>query len=209
MEKVDTLIMDKTGTLTEGKPRLTNVTPVDGFAEPDLLLLVATLEKSSEHPVAAAIVEGAERRGLMPGSADGFQSFPGLGISGSVSGHEVLVGNTAFLESRGIKTTSLTAQGELLRQQGQTVVLAAVAGKAGGVIAVADPIKASTPEAVDLLRKSGLRLAMLTGDNRTTAASIARKLDMRDEEFEAGVLPERKFETVRKLQGEGHIVAMA
>src|SRR5262249_19842805 len=141
MEKVDTLIMDKTGTLTEGKPRLTNVMPVDGLAELDVLLLAATLEKSSEHPVAAAIVEGAEQRGLKPGSADGFQSFPGLGISGRVNGHEVLVGNAAFLDNRGIKSASLTTAGELLRQQGQTVVLAAVDGKPAGVIAVADPIK--------------------------------------------------------------------
>jgi P-type Cu+ transporter len=209
MEKVDTLIMDKTGTLTEGKPRLTEVMPVDGFTELDVLLLAATLEKSSEHPVAAAIVEGAEQRGLKLNSADGFQSFPGLGISGMVNGHEVLVGNAAFLDNKGIKSASLTTTGELLRQQGQTVVLAAVDGKPGGVMAVADPIKASTPEAVDLLRRSGLRLIMLTGDNRTTAAAIARKLDMRDGEFEAGVLPEKKFEIVRKLQAEGHIVAMA
>jgi Cu+-exporting ATPase len=209
MEKVDTLIMDKTGTLTEGKPRLTNVMPVDGFAELDVLLLAATLEKSSEHPVAAATVEGAEQRGLNLGTADGFQSFPGLGISGRVNGHEVLVGNAAFLDSRGITTASLTAGGELFRQQGQTVVLAALDGKPAGVIAVADPIKASTPEAVDLLRRSGMRLIMLTGDNRTTAAAIARKLDMHDDEFEAGVLPEKKFEIVRKLQAEGHIVAMA
>ena len=209
MEKVDTLIMDKTGTLTEGKPRLSSVIHVDGFAEPDLLLLVATLEKSSEHPVAAAIVQGAEQRGLKPGSADGFQSFPGLGISGKVNGHEVVVGNAALLESRGIKAAPLAAQGELLRQQGQTVVLAAVDGKPAGVIAVADPIKASTPEAVNLLRKSGLRLIMLTGDNRTTAEAIARQLGISDGDFEAEVLPGRKFEIVRKLQAEGHIVAMA
>jgi Cu+-exporting ATPase len=209
METVDTLIMDKTGTLTEGKPRLTNVMPVDGFAERDVLLLAATLERSSEHPVAAAIVEGAEQRGLNLGSADGFQSFSGLGVSGRVNGHEVVVGNAAFLDSRGITNASLTEAGELLRQQGQTVVLVAVDGKPAGVIAVADPIKAATPEAVDLLRRSGMRLIMLTGDNRTTAAAIARKLEMRDDEFEAGVLPEKKFEIVRKLQAEGHIVAMA
>jgi Cu+-exporting ATPase len=208
MEKVDTLVMDKTGTLTEGKPRLINVIPDGGFAALDLLLLVATLEKSSEHPVAAAIVKGAERD-LRLGSAEGFQSFPGLGIEGEVGGRKLVVGNTAFLEKKGISVASLEARANFPRQQGQTVVLAAVDGKPAGVIAVADPIKSSTPEAMWSLRKSGLRLVMLTGDNRATAAAIARQLGIGAGDFEAQVLPERKLEFVKKLQDSGHVVAMA
>ena len=209
MEKVDTLVMDKTGTLTEGKPRLTNVIPDDGFAALDLLLLVATLEKSSEHPVAAAIVKGAEERGLRLGSAERFQSVPGLGIQGEVRGRQLVVGNTAFLEKKGIQVSSLEARAELLCQQGQTVVLAAVDGKPAGVIAVADPIKSSTAEAVQSLRKSGLGLVMLTGDSRATAAAIAQQLGISVGDFEAQVLPERKLEFVKKLQASGHVVAMA
>jgi Cu+-exporting ATPase len=208
MEKVDTLVMDKTGTLTEGKPRLTRVIEDSGVPALDLLQLVATLEKSSEHPVAAAIVSGAEDRGVRLGSADEFQSFPGLGISGRVAGHKVDVGNRAFMEMQGISTNSLTSRLEL-QQQGQTVILASVDGKAGGIITVADPIKASTREAVDLLRKSGLQLLMLTGDNRATAAAVARDLGMRDDEFRAEVLPAKKLDGVKELQAQGHVVAMA
>jgi P-type Cu+ transporter len=188
MEKVDTLVIDKTGTLTEGNPKLTDVTTVGGFNNLDVLLLVATLERSSEHPVAAAIVKGAEDHSLHLGSAENFQSFPGQGIAGTVSGRQLVTGTAAFLNARGIDTTELVARADLLRQKGETVVLAAVNGKPAGVIAVSDPIKSSTREAVRSLRADGLRLLMLTGDNHTTAAAIARELGI--DEFEAEVLPE-------------------
>jgi Cu+-exporting ATPase len=207
MEKVDTLVIDKTGTLTEGKPKLTNVMAVDGIAQLDLLLLVATLERASEHPVAAAIVQGANEHKLHLGSAEDFQSFPGQGITGTVSGRQLAVGSAALLEAKGIETGALVARADILRQQGATVVLAGVNGKPAGVIAVSDPIKSSTRVAVGSLRADGLRLVMLTGDNHTTAAAIARELGI--DEFEAEVLPERKSQVVKKLQSEGRIVAMA
>ena len=214
MGKVDTLVMDKTGTLTEGKPRLTQIITSGDIEENDLLRLVAGLERSSEHPLAAAIVKGAEERGLRPGAASDFQSFTGQGVVGQVEGREVAVGNAAFFESRKIFASGATPAGLLrqadeLRQEGQTVMLAAVDGKAAGVIAVADPIKASTREAIQLLRQSGLQLIMLTGDSRTTAEAIARELGMSTNEFEADVLPERKAEIVKELQSQGRIVAMA
>ncbi len=207
MEKVDTLVIDKTGTLTEGKPKLTTVMVVDGITQLDLLLLVATLERSSEHPVAAAIVQGANEHKLHLGSAEDFQSFPGQGITGTVSGRQLAVGSAALLEAKGIETGALVARADLLRHDGATVVLAGVNGKPAGVIAVSDPIKSSTREAVRSLRADGLRLVMLTGDNHTTAAAIARELGI--DEFEAEVLPERKSQVVKKLQSEGRIVAMA
>jgi P-type Cu+ transporter len=207
MEKVDTLVIDKTGTLTEGKPKLTSVMAVDGLSQLDLLLLVATLERSSEHPVAAAVVQGAEEHRLHLGSAENFQSFPGQGITGTVSGRELAVGNAALLKARGIETGALLARADLLRQKGETVVLAGVNGQPAGVIAVSDPIKSSTREAVRSLRADGLRLVMLTGDNQTTAAAIAHELGI--DEFEAEVLPERKSQVVKELQSEGRVVAMA
>jgi Cu+-exporting ATPase len=207
LETVDTLVIDKTGTLTEGRPRLSNIIAVDGLVKLDLLLLVATLERSSEHPVAAAIVRGAEEHKLRLGSADNFQSFPGQGIAGTVNGRQIAVGNAPFLQARGVETTRLRAFADALLQKGQTVVLAGVDGKPAGVIAVADPIKASTPEAVRSLRTGGMRLVMLTGDNKVTAASIARELGI--DEFEAEVLPDGKSRTVQKLQSQGRIVAMA
>jgi Cu+-exporting ATPase len=207
MEKVDTLVIDKTGTLTEGKPRLTSIIAIGGFAELDLLLLVATLERSSEHPVAAAIVKGAEERRLRLDNAENFQSFPGQGISGTVNGHQLAVGTSAFLETRGVETKTLLAYADVLRQKAVTAVLAAVDGKPAGVIGVADPVKSSTPEAVRSLRADGLRLVMLTGDNQTTAAAIARELGI--DEFEAEVLPEHKLRVVQKFQSAGRVVAMA
>jgi Cu+-exporting ATPase len=206
MEKVDTVVFDKTGTLTEGKPKLTSVVVVAGFTNVDLLLLAATLERSSEHPVASAIVRGAEEQGLRLGSVENFQSVPGRGVSGVVSGRELAVGTAAFLEGRGIDTKPVAVQADSLRQRGETVVLVAVNGKAGGVIAVSDPIKPSTPEAVRALRADGLRLVMLTGDNQATAAAIAHELGI--DEFEAEVLPEGKLQIVKKLQTAGRTVAM-
>jgi Cu+-exporting ATPase len=207
MEKVDTLVLDKTGTLTEGKPRMTSILSTNGITEVDLLILVAAVEKLSEHPVAAAIVREAEQRKLKLPQAANFQSFTGQGIAGEVLGRKIAVGIPDFLAGMGVDTTPISLQAETLRKQGQTVVLAAIDGKAAGVIAVADPIKSSARDAVDTLKRSGLRLVMLTGDNRATAESIAKELGIT--EFEAEVLPQQKLAIVKKLQAEGRTVAMA
>jgi Cu+-exporting ATPase len=207
MEKVDTLVLDKTGTLTEGKPRLTQVIAMDSVPENDLLRLVASLERSSEHPLAAAMVKAAAERGLVLSAASHFESLTGKGVLGRVEGHEVAVGNASLFARKKISTESLSDQTEELRRQGQTVMLVAVDGKAAGLFAVADPVKPSAREAVASLKRSGLRLVMLTGDNRATAEAIARKLGIA--EFEAEVLPEQKLAIVKKLQSEDRIVAMA
>ena len=206
-EKVDTLVMDKTGTLTEGRPRLTNVFPLGGISKLDLLLLAATLERSSEHPVATGIVRGAKERQLRLGSAENFQSFPGQGITGSVSGRQVVVGSLAFLQSKGVATDGGSARQDAFGYRGDTVIWVGIDGKLAGALTVADTVKASTPEAVQRLRRSGLRLVMLTGDNRATAAAIAKELGI--DEFEAEVLPGRKLEVIKRLQSEGRTVAMA
>jgi Cu+-exporting ATPase len=207
MEKVDTLIFDKTGTLTEGKPQLTSIIATDGISELDLLLLVAAIEKLSEHPIAAAIVKAAEQRKLTIPSGEKFQSFTGQGITGEVTGRQVAVGTASFLKSRGIDLSSLILQAETLQKKGQTVVLAAINGKAAGLLGVADPIKPSARDVLQKLRQEGLRVVMLTGDNHATAAAIAKELGIND--FEAEVLPEQKLDIVKKFQNEGHIVAMA
>ncbi|MCU1254928.1 MAG: copper-transporting ATPase, partial [Candidatus Angelobacter sp.] len=207
MEKVDTLVLDKTGTLTEGKPRMTSILATGGFSQLNLLLLVAAVEKLSEHPVAAAIVKEAEQRGLQIPQAEKFQSFTGQGVAGEVLGRQIAVGTSDFLAGRGIDLNPILLQAQTFSQKGQTVVLAAVNGKVAGLIAVADPIKSSALEAVAALKGSGLRLVMLTGDNRATAEAIARELGIT--EFEAEVLPEQKLAIVKKLQAEGRIVAMA
>jgi Cu+-exporting ATPase len=207
MEKVDTLVVDKTGTLTEGKPRMTSILSTGGISQVDLLLLVAAIEKLSEHPVAAAIVKEAEHRRLKIPQAEKFQSFTGQGVAGEVLGRQIAVGTSDFLAGRGIDVNPILLQAQTLGQNGQTVVLAAVNGKAVGLIAVADPIKGSAREAVESLKRSGLRLVMLTGDNRATAEAVAKALGIT--EFEAEILPEQKLAIVKKLQGEGRIVAMA
>ena len=207
LEKVDTLVMDKTGTLTEGRPRLTNVFALDGISQLDLLLLAATLERSSEHPVATAIVLGAKERELRLGSAENFQSFPGQGITGTVSGRHVVVGSLTFLESKGVVTDGGSARQDAFGHQGDTIIWVGIDGKLAGAVTVADTVKASTPEAVQRLRRGGLRLVMLTGDNRATAAAIAKELGI--DEFEAEVLPGRKSEVIKRLQSEGRTVAMA
>jgi Cu+-exporting ATPase len=207
MEKVDTLVLDKTGTLTEGKPRITSLLATGGISQLDLLLLVAALEKLSEHPVATAIVKEAEQRRLKIPQAENFQSFTGQGVAGEVLGRQIVVGTSDLFASKGIDTRPISLQAETLRKQGNTVVLISVNGKAAGVIAVADPIKPSAREAVASLKRSGLRLVMLTGDNRATAEAIATELGITD--FEAEVLPDKKSAVVKKLQSEGHIVAMA
>jgi P-type Cu+ transporter len=207
MEKVDTLVLDKTGTLTEGKPRMTSMVAIGGISQVDLLLLVAAVEKLSEHPVAAAIIQEAAQRRLKIPQAEKFQSFTGQGVAGEVLGRQVVVGTSDFLAGRGIDVRPISLQAETLSQQGQTIVLAAVDGKPAGVIAVADPIKSSTREAVAALKRSGLHLVMLTGDNRATAEAIAKELGIDD--FEADVLPDQKLEIVKKLQAQGRIIAMA
>jgi Cu+-exporting ATPase len=207
MEKVDTLVLDKTGTLTEGKPRVTQVIATGNTTEGELLRLIASLERSSEHPLAAAIVKAAEDRGLKLSSASGFQSLTGQGIIGRVDDHDVAIGNAVLLADKQIHAESLLNQADELRRNGQTVMLAAINGKAAGLIAVADPIKSSAADAVKALQQAGLRLVMLTGDNRATAASIAMQLGINH--FEAEVLPEKKSAIVKKFQNEGHIVAMA
>jgi Cu+-exporting ATPase len=207
MEKVDTLVLDKTGTLTEGKPRLTQVIAMDSVPENDLLRLVASLERLSEHPLAAAMVKAAEERGLVLSAASNFESLTGKGVTGQIEGREVAVGNASLFARKKISTESISDQTEELRRQAQTVMLVAVDGKAAGLFAVADPVKPSAREAVASLKRSGLRLVMLTGDNRATAEAIARELGIA--EFEAEVLPEQKLAIVKKLQSEDRIVAMA
>ncbi|HEX3093099.1 MAG TPA: heavy metal translocating P-type ATPase [Candidatus Angelobacter sp.] len=207
MEKVDTLVFDKTGTLTEGKPRLTQVIATDSVPENDLLRLVASLERSSEHPLAASIVRAAEERKLKLSAATNFESIPGKGVIGRIDGREVTVGNASLFVAKQISSESLSLQAEELRRHGQTVMLAAVDGKAAGLIAVADPIKPSAREAVTALKRSDLHLVMLTGDNHATAEAIAKELGIT--EFEAEILPEKKLAIVKKLQSEGRTVAMA
>jgi len=207
MEKVDTLVLDKTGTLTEGKPRLTQVIATDSVPENDLLRLVASLERSSEHPLAAAIISAAEERGLKLSATANFESITGKGVTGRIDGREVAVGNASLFAARQIIAETLSYHAEELRRHGQTVMLVAVDGKAAGLIAVADPIKLSAREAVASLKRSGLRLVMLTGDNRATAEAIAKELAIT--EFEAEVLPDKKSAIVKRLQSEGRTVAMA
>lgn len=205
MGKVNTVVVDKTGTLTEGKPRLVSVQSAAGIAENELLQLAAALEQQSEHSLAAAIVAGAKERGIAPGAAAEFESVPGKGVRGRVSGHSVALGNRAMLE--GVDLGDLANHAEELRRDGQTVMFVAVEGKLAGLLGVADPIKPTTPEAVKQLHDEGIRVVMLSGDSLPTAAAVAKTLGI--DEVHAEVLPEQKVEHVRKLQGEGQIVAMA
>jgi Cu+-exporting ATPase len=207
MEKVDTLIVDKTGTLTEGKPAVTAIAPAPGFQEDELLRLAASVERASEHPLAAAIVAAAEARKLSLGTASDFNAPTGKGALGSVDGRRIVIGNARFLSEQGVDIAALKGTADDLRKEGATVIFVGVDGKAAGVIAIADPVKASTPAALKALREDGIRVVMLTGDNRTTAATIARKLGIT--EVEAEVLPEQKSAVVDKLKREGRIVAMA
>ena len=207
MEKVDTLVVDKTGTLTEGKPRLVGVTAIGPFAEDELLRLAASLERGSEHPLAAAIVRGAEERGLTFGAVGDFTSETGRGVVGIVERRRVAVGNLALFASLGIEPVGLAARAEELRKDGQSVMLVAVDGIAAGLIAVADPIKESAVGALAALRGDGIRAVMLTGDSRTTAEAIGRKLGLDD--IAAEVLPDQKAAAVRDLQQKGRVVAMA
>jgi Cu+-exporting ATPase len=207
LEKVDTLVVDKTGTLTEGKPRLTAVVALPGHTDGELLRLAASLERGSEHPLAAAIVAGAQGRGLELSQAGDFRSVTGKGVIGTVRGQPVALGNRALLAELTIDPGALLEQAETLRRDGQTVMFVAVDGRLAGLLGVADPIKASTYEALRMLHQDGLRVVMLTGDSRTTAEAVARKLGI--DEVEAEVLPEQKGHVVKRLQAEGRVVAMA
>jgi len=207
MEKVDTLITDKTGTLTEGKPKLTSVVALSGFNDNDILQLGASLERASEHPLADAIVKGAEALKLTLSEVKDFQSASGKGITGLVAGRKVSIGNQKLFETLGIPMGELPQRGNALRTEGQTVMFVAVDGKPAGLIGVADPIKESTPEAVRDLHAAGLELVMITGDSQATADVVARKLGI--DRVVAEVLPEQKAEIVKQLQAEGRIVAMA
>ena len=207
MRKVDTLVVDKTGTLTEGKPQLVSVVAADGFDEQEILRLGASLERASEHPLAEAIVRGAEEKGAALQATDNFDSVTGKGVTGTVEGHSVALGNIKLLQSLDIDAGELPKLAEQGRSEGQTVMFVAIDGKAAGLIGVADPIKASTPEAIADLHKEGLTVVMLTGDSRTTAEAVASKLDI--DQVEAEVLPDQKAEIVKKLQAQGRTVAMA
>jgi len=207
MEKIDTLVVDKTGTLTEGKPRLVGVTAIGNVGEDELLQLAASLERGSEHPLAAAIVTGAEARGLKISPATDFETMPGKGVTGLVEGRRVAIGSTALLASLGTDPGDLPARADTLRQEGQGVMLVAIDGKAAGLIAVADPIKDSAVTALKALHAEHIHVVMLTGDSRTTAAAVGRKLGIDD--VVAEVLPDQKAAAVKKFQDQGRFVAMA
>ncbi len=207
MRKVDTLVVDKTGTLTEGKPKLVTVLPATGWDEPALLRLAAGLERGSEHPLAEAIVAGASERGVEPADAEAFESVTGKGVKGRVDGRPVGLGNLKLFEDLGIDPGELAGKAEALRKEGQTVMFIAADGKAAGLLGVADPVKATTPEAIRSLHEEGIRVVMLTGDSRTTAEAVAGMLGI--DEVMAEVLPDQKAAAVKRLQGEGRIVAMA
>ena len=207
LRKVDTLVVDKTGTLTEGKPRLVSIVPAAGVGEGDLLRLAASLERGSEHPLAAAIVKGAEDRAATLVQAEGFTSITGKGVRGTVAGQPVALGNRALMTDLGIDLGVLDARAEALRGDGQTVMFVAVGQTLAGLIGVADPIKDSTPEAIRTLHEEGIRIVMLTGDSKTTAEAVARRLAI--DEVIAEVLPDQKVDVVKRLQREGRFVAMA
>ena len=207
MEKVNTLVVDKTGTLTEGKPKLMSVVALTGFDEGVVLWLGASLERASEHPLAAAIVKGAQERDIKLTAVSEFRSITGKGVTGTVEGRAVVLGNLKLLEELHIDAGDLPARAESLRSDGQTVMLLAIDGKPAGLIGVADPVKASTQEAIRALHDEGVQVIMLTGDNHTTAEAVARKLGI--DRIEAEVLPEQKASIVKELQAQGRFVAMA
>ncbi|MBI3595874.1 MAG: heavy metal translocating P-type ATPase [Nitrospirae bacterium] len=207
LEKIDTLVLDKTGTLTEGRPRLGTILALPGYDENEVLKLAAGLERGSEHPLAAAIVNGAQQRGLTLESPQDFRSITGKGVVGKIGGRDVVLGNRALFDSMAIQPGELSDRSELLRKEGQTVVWLAVGGRPAGLIGVSDPIKPSTPKAIASLKGYGIRTVMLTGDNRTTAEAVARKLGL--DEVVAEVLPEQKTDAIKRFQSNGRMVAMA
>lgn len=207
MEKVDTLVVDKTGTLTEGKPAVTKIVPAPGYGDTDVLRLAASIERASEHPLAIAIVHAAQERSVPMSPVSDFDSPTGKGAVGTVEGKKILIGNAKFLAELGVEVGALAAQAEELRQDGATAIFLAVDGKVAGVIAIADPVKASTPEALAGLKTEGIRVVMLTGDNWTTAKAVARRLGI--DAVEAEVLPDQKSAVVQRYKAEGRVVAMA
>jgi Cu+-exporting ATPase len=207
LEKADVLVLDKTGTLTEGKPRLTSVIPANGHTEEAVLAWAAAVERGSEHPLAAAIVQGADDRGVPVKNATGFESVTGLGVAAEVDGSRVVLGDERLMGEEDLHPGDLDTEAEALRADGATVVYVGVGREVAGLLAIADPIKESTPEALADLAREGLRIVMLTGDHATTASAVAGRLGI--EEFEAGVLPDRKSDVVKRLQAEGRVVAMA
>jgi Cu+-exporting ATPase len=208
MEKVTTLVVDKTGTLTEGKPRLTQVLTVDGIDEKDLLLSVASIEQNSEHPLAAALIRGAKERGITPQAVTDFDSISGGGVIGKLGDRSVIVGKLQFLQQRGVQgLEAIVPRATGWQDEGQTVIFVSLDGQAAGILAVSDPIKVSTPRAIAQLQQMGLKIIMLTGDNERTANAVAKKLGL--DQVEAGVEPQHKNERVRQLREQGQIVAMA
>jgi Cu+-exporting ATPase len=207
LREIDTLVVDKTGTLTEGKARLVTISTAAGLSEEELLCFAASLERGSEHPLATAIVAGAEERGIELRKTDSFASITGKGVRGLVDGRSVSLGNPALMEELGIDPKELSTQAEQLRATGQTVVFVGLDGRAAGLLAIADPIKGTTAEAIRELHEQGIRVVMLTGDSHTTAATVAAKLNI--DEVVAEVLPNQKAEVVKRFQGEGRKVAMA
>ncbi len=205
-EKVDTLVVDKTGTLTEGKPQLVSVVPAEGVSEKELLFLAASLERVSEHPLAAAILAGAQERGVIPGEASEGAALPGEGVKGRVGGRQVAIGNLAFVRSEGAAPDPLAARAEAFRKEGQTAVFVATDSRLTGILGIADPIRSSAADAVLKLKADGLRILMLTGDSRTTADAVANRLGL--DGVEAEVRPEQKSQAVARLKGQGRIVAM-
>ncbi|MCB1984491.1 MAG: copper-translocating P-type ATPase [Nitrosomonas sp.] len=207
MEKVDTLVIDKTGTLTEGKPTVTKIVAAEGFAEDDLLALAASLEQGSEHPLAHAIVMAAKDKELEFSAADEFDSPTGKGVIGKINGQAVALGNAMLMEEKAVDVSALSTQADELRSDGATVIFIAVDGQVAGILAIADPIKETTPDAIKAIQNQGIHIVMLTGDNRRTAESVAKTLGI--EAVEAEILPEDKGKIVKKLRDEGRIVAMA
>jgi Cu+-exporting ATPase len=211
LEKVDILVVDKTGTLTEGKPVLQTIVPTQDFSETAVLQLAASVERVSEHPLASAIVTGAREQGLMLSAVEEFRSQTGEGVEGKVDGKIVALGNRLFLErDMGVPSkelTELNKQSDVLRKKGQTVVFVAVDGRPAGIIGVVDPIKSTTAEAVQSLKRAGLKIVMVTGDNRQTAEAVGQQLGLKH--IQAEVLPEHKHQIVKQLQKKGHVVAMA
>jgi Cu+-exporting ATPase len=207
LEKVDTLVTDKTGTLTEGKPRVTHVLPVPEDFKAHVLLIAASLERPSEHPLAGAILAAAEENDIQPAQPADFHYGAGRGVTGTVEGKSAALGNRALFAEQGIPLGALDSQAKELESAGGTVMFVAADGKAIGLISVTDPIKSTTPDAIIRLRRDGIRAVMITGDSQATAAAVASDLGI--EEFHAGVLPAQKAEIVKRLQSEGHVVAMA
>ncbi|MEN8250713.1 MAG: copper-translocating P-type ATPase [Bacteroidota bacterium] len=207
LEKVDVLVVDKTGTLTEGKPKLVSVISSPGFKENEILALAASLERASEHPLAEAIVKGTEEKGISLVTTESFKSITGKGVTGTVNGHKVALGNMKLLKSLSIEPGELSRQADAGRESGQTVMFLAVDGKAAGLVGVSDPIKSSTSEAISDLHNAGVNVVMLTGDSRITAEAVAQQLNI--DRVEAEVLPEQKAKIVKQLQLEGQMVAMA